>query len=387
MRTSKRIGSAVLAGTLLFTLGFGQLAFAETTTAAPAEPTGATEVASSVLSLKTVSAYGVTFQVSEAWQTMEDPDSMSVAYMTEDFQSFVQVQVSDADESAELDELAANPEAFFSSDEEDIEVGTVRRYELDGAQAIYVNFAGTDGMQREVGGYIMAVCAPEKSAVVTAVWGADVAEDEIWALEQTGRSLMFADEEEVFVLDGPGMVGSDPSASDTAEPATEPTPEPAKPEPATEPTPEPAKPEPATPADGASVTFEVPGWEITASIDPATFVYATVESYDDSVNGKEAIGVPVTLKNLKSESASPFWTLNITLYGPRGVAQGSGSMSSAGWYFDDSIENAANMRAGATNELYVYFYDEGEGEYVAEISAWDENYNTIKEEVSVMVTK
>ena len=374
MRTSKRIGSVVLAGTLLFTLGFGQLAFAETTTAAPAEPTGATEVASSVLSLKTASAYGVTFQVSEAWQTMEDPDSMSVAYMTEDFQSFVQVQVSDADESAELDELATNPEAFFGSDEEDIEVGTIRRYELDGAQAIYVNFAGTDGMQREVGGYIMAVCAPEKSVVVTAVWGADVAEDEIWALEQTGRSLMFADEEEVFMLDGPGMVGSDPSAPDTAEPATEPTPEP-------------AKPEPATPADGASVTFEVPGWEITASTDPATFVYATVESYDDSVNGKEAIGVPVTLKNLKSESASPFWTLNITLYGPRGVAQGSGSMSSAGWYFDDSIENAANMRAGATNELYVYFYDEGEGEYVAEISAWDENYNTIKEEVSVMVTK
>ena len=45
------------------------------------------------------------------------------------------------------------------------------------------------------------------------------------------------------------------------------------------------------------------------------------------------------------------------------------------------------MRAGATNDLYVYFYDEGEGEYVAEISAWDENYNTIKEEISVMVTK
>lgn len=387
MRTSKRIGSVVLAGTLLFTLGFGQLAFAETTTAAPAEPAGSSEVASSVLSLKTVSAYGVTFQVSEAWQTMEDPDSMSVAYMTEDFQSFVQVQVSDADESAELDELAANPEAFFGSDEEDIEVDTVRRYELDGAKAIYVDFAGTDGMQREVGGYIMAVCAPEKSAVVTAIWGADAAEDEIWALEQTGRSLMLAGEEEVFMLDGPGMVGSDPSAPDTAEPAAEPTPEPAKPEPATEPTSEPAKPEPATPADGASVTFEVPGWEITASTDPATFVHATVESYDDSVNGKEAIGVPVTLKNLKSESASPFWTLNITLYGPRGVAQGGGSMSSAGWYFDDSIENAANMRAGATNELYVYFYDEGEGEYVAEISAWDENYNTIKEEVSVMVTK
>ena len=96
------------------------------------------------------------------------------------------------------------------------------------------------------------------------------------------------------------MVGSDPSAPDTAEPAAEPTPEP-------------AKPAAATPADGASVTFEVPGWEITASTDPATFVYATVESYDDSVNGKEAIGVPVTLKNLKSESASPFWTLNITL--------------------------------------------------------------------------
>ena len=374
MRTSKRIGSVVLAGTLLFTLGFGQLAFAETTTAAPAEPTGATEVASSVLSLKTASAYGVTFQVSEAWQTMEDPDSMSVAYMTEDFESFVQVQVSDADESAELDELAANPEAFFGSDEEDIEVGTVRRYELDGAQAIYVDFAGTDGIQREVGGYILALCTPEKSAVVTAVWGADVAEDEIWALEQTGRSLMLAGEEEVFMLDGPGMVGSDPSAPDTAEPAAEPTPEP-------------AKPEPATPADGASVTFEVPGWEITASTDPATFVHATVESYDDSVNGKEAIGVPVTLKNLKSESASPFWTLNITLYGPRGVAQGSGSTSAAGWYFDDSIENAANMRAGATNDLYVYFYDEGEGEYVAEISAWDENYNTIKEEISVMVTK
>lgn len=374
MRTSKRIGSVVLAGTLLFTLGFGQLAFAETTTAAPAEPTGATEVASSVLSLKTASAYGVTFQVSEAWQVMEDPDSMSVAYMTEDFESFVQVQVSDADESAELDELAANPEAFFGSDEEDIEVGTVRRYELDGAQAIYVDFAGTDGIQREVGGYILALCTPEKSAVVTAVWGADVAEDEIWALEQTGRSLMLAGEEEVFMLDGPGMVGSNPSAPDTAEPAAEPTPEP-------------AKPEAATPADGASVTFEVPGWEITASTDPATFVYATVESYDESVNGKEAIGVPVTLKNLKSESASPFWTLNITLYGPRGVAQGSGSTSAAGWYFDDSIENAANMRAGATNDLYVYFYDEGEGEYVAEISAWDENYNTIKEEISVMVTK
>ena len=373
MRTSKRIGSVVLAGTLLFTLGFGQLAYAETTTAAPAEPVGATEVASSILSLKTVSAYGVTFQVNEAWQTMEDPDSMSVAYMTEDFESFVQVQVSDADESAELDELAANPEAFFGSDEEDIEVGTVRRYELDGAKAIYVSFSGTDSTQRGVGGYIMAVCAPEKSVVVTAVWGADVAEDELWALEQTGRSLMFAGEEEVFVLDGPGMVGADPSASDTTEPA---------PEPVAEPTPE-----PAVPADGASVTFEVPGWEVTASTDPATFVRATVESYDDSVNGKEVIGVPVTLKNLKSESASPFWTLNITLYGPRGVAQGGGSMSSAGWYFDDSIENASNMRAGATNDLYVYFYDEGEGEYVAEIGAWDENYNTITEEVSVMVTK
>lgn len=362
MRTSKRIGSVVLAGTLLLTLGFGPLALADQAAGdqgAASEETQAQETAQASFSFKTVVAGAFQFQADEgmAWDITEEDDSTSYLYVAEDAMASVDIYHGDASSISEI--FADDPASFFTEDE-NVQVIDEHSYTLDGMQAYSLRYGATeDGVQGTV--LVTAMGSSSGAAIATVVWFETTDADTVWMLEQVARTLAPAsggaaasEGETVEVLDG------GPTTMQNVV---------------------------ATPTVGDATMLELPAWTLEVSGDPATFLYTTAESWDENVNGKAVIGVPVTLTNVGDESAAPWWDLTIGLYGPSGVQQGSGNVSAAGWYFDDSLESLDNLRAGASTTAYLYFYDEGDGEYVAEFSMWDEDYNTVRGEVAFNVAR
>ncbi len=366
MRTSKRIGTVVLAGTLLLTMGFGSLALADqaaTDTGAASAEAQAQDVAQATLSLKTIAVGGFQFQAGAglSWDITEDGDSASYQYTAED--AMVSLEIYQGDASYITEMLANDPAALFTEGM-DAQVTSERHYMLDGMQAYSLGYTATeDGVQYSVVATVMG--GSSGAAVATIIWTEATDADTVWMLEQIARSLgpvasAAAEDggEALEVLDG-GQTTMEGTAAGSD----------------------------ATPTVSNGTVLELPKWTVEVSTDPATFLYTTAESWDEAVNGKAVIGVPVALTNTGTESSAPWWDLTIGLYGPNGVQQGSGNISAAGWYFDDSLESLNNLRAGASTTAYLYFYDEGDGEYVAELSAWDENFNTVGGEVALNIAR
>lgn len=369
MRTANRIGRVVLAGTLLMSLGFGTAALADQPAAEPAGTEAAGATAQITCALKTVRAQGIQFQVdtelAEEVDTLGD-EGPTYTYVSEN--GMVEVQVMPGDYSFLVDVIGADPLAYLTDmyGVDNIQVLGTHLRMLDGAPRYCAEFTyEVEG--QPVTGSLTMLLGGEVGAVVNTLWGANATGDDIWALEQTSRSLSFTGEEDtplddsfgdVQVLDGDGMTYQEPAGAPD-EGAFE----------------------------GASTTVELPGWTLQVSTDPASFLYTTVSSWDESIDGMGAIGVPVHITNTGSESVAPWWGLTNRYYGPSGVQQGNDVISAAGYSFTDALESVPSLRAGASADAYVYFYDEGDGQYVAEFSSWDENYDTFREEVAFDIAR
>ncbi len=361
MRTSKRIANVALAGTLLLTLGLGPLALADQAATNPGATTTGTQAeasAQAALSLKTIVADGFQFQADGGvtWDVTGEDDTTSYLYLADDALASVEIYRGNTSYISEI--LADDPASYFTEGE-DAQIVSEHSYTLDSMQAYSLRYNSTEeGMQATV---LVTAMSSSSGAAVAAVMWTDVTDaDTAWMLEQIARTLApaagaaTAADEDLEILDG-GVTTMNGAAE--------------------------------TPTVGDAAVLELPKWTLEVSRDPDTFVYTTVESWDDAVDGKAVIGVPVTLTNTGTESSTPWWDLTIGLYGPSGVQQGGGNVSAAGWYFDDSLESLNNLRAGASTTAYAYFYDEGNGEYVAEFSMWDENYNTVSGEALLDVAR
>ena len=79
-----------------------------------------------------------------------------------------------------------------------------------------------------------------------------------------------------------------------------------------------------------------------------TISYGVVDNMFPDVDGKDAIKVPVTVKNVGDESTSVS-TLWLKLYGPSG-----NELANVEYYFDDSIAYAGSLLPGATKDTYIY---------------------------------
>lgn len=359
MRTSARIGSIVLAGTLLMTLGGAPLAaLADQPAAGAAE---ASQTAEAALELKTVSHGGIQFQVdaSLAETTSNDPADFYYEYTNDAGTAFAQVAFADVDFSYIVPVIEDEPESFLADGLglSNAEVGQIRTYTIDGRPMLFMDYAyiTENGFFGE--GYVAILCGADASAAAYVQWTTvNADEDTVWGLQQIGRSLAFT------ASDGGAPAGT---GSEAAQPAEQ----------AGQPAAEPAQAGPAVAAEGE--TLELPGWTVTAGTDPAAFVYGVVDSWDESVNGRAVIGMPVTFTNTGDESASAWWDISLKYFGPSGVQQTSSTVSAAGFYFQDSLESIPSLRPGTSMTVYVYFYDEGDGTYVVEMSAFDDSFNSV----------
>lgn len=114
-------------------------------------------------------------------------------------------------------------------------------------------------------------------------------------------------------------------------------------------------------AYGLNETFTFDDLEITLGSDIS---YATVDNQFSEHNGKSVVKIPVTIKNLKDETHS----LNMFYY--KGFGSNGTELDILGYYFDNSIEEAGELRSGASYTKYFYLLYDGNGTYAIEFSSW-----------------
>lgn len=106
-----------------------------------------------------------------------------------------------------------------------------------------------------------------------------------------------------------------------------------------------------------------------------TISYGVVENMFSDVDGRDAIKIPVTVKNVGDESTSVS-TLWMKLYGPSG-----NELANVEYYFDDSIAYAGSLLPGATKDTYIYLLYESDGTYTMEFDDWTDKL-TVKFDVT-----
>ena len=119
------------------------------------------------------------------------------------------------------------------------------------------------------------------------------------------------------------------------------------------------------------VPFTFDDLEITIG---SEYSFSTVDNMYSEYNGQSVVRIPITVKNLSSETHS----LNmfyITYYG----SQGS-QLDGVNYYFDDAIESAGDLRTDASYTKYCYLLYDGDGTYTIELDDW---YDKISIDIEV----
>ena len=81
-------------------------------------------------------------------------------------------------------------------------------------------------------------------------------------------------------------------------------------------------------------------------------------------NGKTVVKLPITVKNVKDETHG----LNMfyyKVYGSSGTETKTVTI-----YFDEGIDEAGDLRSGASYTKYMYFIYDGDGQYAIEFDNW-----------------
>ena len=112
---------------------------------------------------------------------------------------------------------------------------------------------------------------------------------------------------------------------------------------------------------GLGETFNFDDLEITLG---KNISFTKVENEFSEDNGKTVVKVPITIKNLKSETHS----LNMFYYKAFG-ANGT-ELDDKAAYYDDSIDFAGELRSGASYTKYLYYLYDADGKYAIEFDNW-----------------
>jgi hypothetical protein len=96
------------------------------------------------------------------------------------------------------------------------------------------------------------------------------------------------------------------------------------------------------------------------------YSFDTINNKYSENYGQTVVKIPITIKNLKNETHS----LNlfyISFFGSQGA-----ETDSIWFYFDDAVENAGDLRTGASYTKYLYLLYDGDGTYTVEFDNWTE---------------
>lgn len=115
---------------------------------------------------------------------------------------------------------------------------------------------------------------------------------------------------------------------------------------------------------GFNETFEFDGLEITIG---SEYEFTTVNNRYSEYNNQVTIKLPITVKNISQETTG----LNMFYYDVYG-SQGT-EVKSLNSYFDENIDDAGDLRSGASYTKYIYFLYEGNGKYDIEFDNWSEH--------------
>lgn len=111
-------------------------------------------------------------------------------------------------------------------------------------------------------------------------------------------------------------------------------------------------------------TFEFDGLEITIG---SEYEFTTVNNRYSEYNNQVTIKLPITVKNISQETTG----LNMFYYDVYG-SQGT-EVKSLNSYFDENIDDAGDLRSGASYTKYIYFLYDGNGKYDIEFDNWSEH--------------
>ncbi len=115
---------------------------------------------------------------------------------------------------------------------------------------------------------------------------------------------------------------------------------------------------------GFNETFEFDGLEITIG---SEYEFTTVNNRYSEYNNQVTIKLPITVKNISQETTG----LNMfyyDVYGSQGI-----EVKSLNSYFDENIDDAGDLRSGASYTKYIYFLYDGNGKYDIEFDNWSEH--------------
>lgn len=124
--------------------------------------------------------------------------------------------------------------------------------------------------------------------------------------------------------------------------------------------------EDTTPAEsGASADgpFEFDGLRMKLDDD---YTFVTVDNEFSDYYGDDVVRLGVTVENVSDENNS----LNMFFYevfGSKGT-----ELDSVTFYFDDSVDNAGDLKPGASYHTYFYFLYDGDGTYSIDFDNWTE---------------
>lgn len=109
-------------------------------------------------------------------------------------------------------------------------------------------------------------------------------------------------------------------------------------------------------------TFVFDDLELTLGTDIS---FDKIDNQFSEYNGKTVVKVPITVKNLKDETHG----LNMFYYKVYG-SQGAEVSKSVSSYFKDGVDDAGDLRSGASYTKFIYFIYDGNGKYAIEFEDW-----------------
>lgn len=108
-------------------------------------------------------------------------------------------------------------------------------------------------------------------------------------------------------------------------------------------------------------TFTFSNLEITLGND---YSFTTVDNEYSDNYGDDVVRLSITVKNLKNET-NGLNMFNYKIFGSKGT-----EVKEMNYYFDDNIDEAGDLRSGASYTKYMYFLYDGDGKYAIEFDNW-----------------
>jgi len=113
---------------------------------------------------------------------------------------------------------------------------------------------------------------------------------------------------------------------------------------------------------GDTFTFDGSSGKMEITIGTGIEWFTVDNEYSDNY-GDTVFRIPITVHNVGDETGG-LNMFDFNFYGTNGTR-----LNDISFYFDDSVSEAGDMRAGATQESFMYILFDGDGEYVIEFEA------------------